>query len=185
MKCDPCNIESAFVVSHPLFEDERGFFKEIFRANLFEEVIKPYRLLQENHSYSKLGVMRGLHYQREKPQAQLITVFSGTIYQVLVDLRRRSKTFGNVFEVRLSSTSPKCQIFMPPGVAGGFLALTDKVHLNYKVSEYFDKDVERGLNCFDPELAISWPKMEYKLNQRDRDFPNLSGISDHDLPIVL
>ena len=115
--------------------------------------------------------MRGLHYQNKNPQGQLVTVFRGQIFEAIVDLRLNSPTFKQSFSFVIGSNQEINQIYTPPGVAGGFLVISEEVDLNYKVTEYYDKDDERGLNCFDPEIGIKWPIVEYIMNERDRNYP--------------
>ena len=176
-------ILGAYIVKNAIFQDERGFFKEIFRKNLVEGILPSSNFVQENHSRSKRNVLRGMHYQNRRPQGQLGTVFSGEIYEAIVDLRPNSSSFKQTFEITLSSLGGFNQIYTPPGVAGGFLVTSEWVDLNYKVTEYYDHKDERGLNCFDTEMAIDWPKAEYIMNSRDQSFPNLCEIKKEDFPL--
>jgi dTDP-4-dehydrorhamnose 3,5-epimerase len=178
-------ILGAYIVKNAIFQDDRGFFKEIFRKNLVEGVLPSSNFVQENHSRSKRNVLRGMHYQNRRPQGQLVTVFSGEIYEAIIDLRPNSSSFKQTFEITLSSHGDYNQIYTPPGVAGGFLVTSEWADLNYKVTEYYDHDDERGLNCLDPEMAISWPQAAYIMNSRDQTFPNLCDIKGEDFPLDL
>ena len=160
-----------------------GFLRK-FLERIWLKVSFLHRILcKKNHSRSKRNVMRGMHYQNRRPQGQLVTVFSGEIYEAIVDLRPNSSSFKQTFEITLSSLGDFNQIYTPPGVAGGFLVTSEWVDLNYKVTEYYDHKDERVFNCFDPEMAIDWPKAEYILNSRDQSFPNLCEIKKEDFPL--
>jgi len=175
-------IKGSFLIENDLHSDDRGFFKEIYRKN---EVIKtlPFEnFVQENHSRSKKNVLRGMHYQNKRPQGQLITVFNGKVFYAIVDLRPDSLTFLKTFDIILSSETKLNQIYTPPGVAGGYLALSDWVDLNYKVTEYYDHLDERGINCFDPNLNIKWPSSKFIINSRDENYCNSSDIKEKDFP---
>jgi dTDP-4-dehydrorhamnose 3,5-epimerase len=184
MKKIDTSIEGAFLFSNSIFTDERGFFKEIFLKREIEQFIKNTKFVQENHSRSVKNVLRGLHYQNKNPQGQLVTVFRGEIYETIVDLRINSSTFKKSFSAVIGSNQEINQIYTPPGVAGGFLVTSEEVDLNYKVTEYYDKQDERGVNCFDPELGICWPEVDYIMNVRDKNYPILSQISEENLPKV-
>lgn len=177
------SILGAYTVKNALFQDDRGFFKEIFRKNLVEGILPSSNFVQENHSRSKRNVLRGMHYQNRRPQAQLVTVFSGEIYYAIIDLRPSSSSFKQTFEITLTSQGDYNQIYTPPGVASGFLVLSEWADLNYKVTEYYNHDDERGLNCLDPEMAISWPLATYITNSRDENYPNFCDIKAGDLPL--
>mgnify|MGYP001959899650 CR=1 FL=1 len=183
MKKVDTSIEGAFLFSNSIITDERGFFKEIFREQELQ-FIENIKFVQENHSRSVKNVIRGLHYQNKNPQGQLVTVFRGQIFETIVDLRVSSPTFKQAFSFEIGSNQEINQIYTPPGVAGGFLVISEEVDLNYKVTEYYDKDDERGLNCFDPELGVQWPKVEYIMNERDRNYPFLNKISKDNLPRI-
>jgi dTDP-4-dehydrorhamnose 3,5-epimerase len=177
-------INGAFLFSNTIYRDQRGFFMEIYRENECAKFLKNIKFVQENHSRSIKNVLRGLHYQIRRPQGQLVTVFNGKIYETIVDLRVNSSTFKKTFSIVIGSDEKINQIYTPPGVAGGFLVLSNVVDLNYKVTEYFKKDNERGVNCFDTELSVKWPKVDYIMNTRDKNYPNLKDISKNDLPQI-
>lgn len=137
--------------------------------------------VQDNHSRSFKNVLRGIHFQIQNPQAQLVTVMHGKIFDVVVDLRLDSRTFGKWFGVELGENKP-CQIYTPPGFAHGFCVLSDFVDLHYKVSREYCENDEGGLNWNDPELAIKWPLKTPLVSCRDENYPFLKSLSIKDLP---
>ncbi len=140
-----------------LFQDERGFFMESYNKRLLQQEMGiEAEFVQDNHSRSIAGVLRGLHYQLEKPQGKLIRVLSGVIYDVAVDLRRSSSTFGQWVGVYLSAEEPEL-FWIPEGFAHGFLAITPVAEVMYKTTDYYDPPSERSIRWDDPELKIDWP----------------------------
>lgn len=139
-----------------VFGDERGFFLETFRESWFHERDIAVNFVQDNHSSSSKGVLRGLHYQIKHPQGKLVRVTAGEVYDVAVDLRKSSPTFGQSVGVYLSAENK--QIFwIPPGFAHGFLVLSERAEFNYKCTEYYAPEYDRSLLWSDPALAIDWP----------------------------
>lgn len=139
-----------------VFGDERGFFLETFRENWFRERNINVNFVQDNHSSSSKGVLRGLHYQINQPQGKLVRVTAGEVYDVAVDLRESSPTFGKAVGVYLSADN-KNIFWIPPGFAHGFLVLSERAEFNYKCTEYYAPEHERALLWNDPELDINWP----------------------------
>lgn len=140
-----------------VFEDERGFFMESWNARTFAEVTGfTGAFVQDNHSRSHKGVLRGLHYQVEHPQGKLVRVVSGSVYDVAVDVRRESPTFGQWVGVELSAENRR-QLWIPPRLAHGFLVLSDSADFLYKTTDYYHPGSERTLLWNDPTLAITWP----------------------------
>lgn len=139
-----------------VFGDERGFFLESFRESWFSERGISVNFVQDNHSSSSKGVLRGLHYQIQKPQGKLVRVTSGEVYDVAVDMRKSSPTFGQSVGVYLSAEN-KHIFWVPPGFAHGFLVLSERAEFNYKCTEYYAPEHERSLLWNDPELNINWP----------------------------
>ena len=156
MKIEPTTIPDVLVIVPDLFEDERGFFMETYQ----EEDFKAYRItakfVQDNHSGSIKGVLRGLHYQIQKPQGKLVRVVHGEVFDVAVDLRRSSDTFGKWVGATISAEN-KHQLWIPPGFAHGFYVLSDWADLLYKVTEPYMPEWDRVLRWDDPEIAIDWP----------------------------
>jgi dTDP-4-dehydrorhamnose 3,5-epimerase len=158
---------------HP---DSRGFFLETFRANEYRELGIDVEFVQDNHSRSQRDSIRAFHFQLEPGQAKLIRVARGTIYDVAVDLRRGSPTYGRHEAVELSDTNHR-QLFVPIGFAHGFCVLSDVADVTYKVSSYYDPATERGIAFDDPDLGVQWPASEPIVSDRDRTNPKLSEIA--------
>ena len=155
-------------------EDARGFFLESFNLNRFRSAVVEYTLVQDNHSRSRAGVLRGLHYQvPPKPQGKLVMVVRGDVYDVAVDIRRSSPTFGRWFGIHLSDENHR-QLWIPPGFAHGFVALTDPADVIYKVTEYYSAEHDRSIRWDDPDIGIEWPlDSEPILSDKDADAPYL------------
>lgn len=150
-------IQGLLIIEPSIHYDERGFFSETFAQNNFNNMVgSNVNFLQENISQSKKGVLRGLHYQIRKPQGKLVRVTRGSIYDVAVDIRRTSKTFGQWFAIVLSGTNMK-QLWIPEGFAHGFLSLEDDTQVTYKVTNYYDPASEAAFIWNDPSLGINWP----------------------------
>ncbi len=139
-----------------VFEDARGFFMETYRRDLFVQEGLPTDFVQDNHSASEQAVLRGLHYQIRQPQGKLVRVTAGEAYDVAVDLRRSSSTFGRWVGVHLSAQK-KNQIWIPPGFAHGFYVLSNRAEVQYKATDYYAPQSERTLLWNDPAIGIEWP----------------------------
>jgi len=139
-----------------VFEDDRGFFLESWNARLFAAAGIEAGFVQDNHSCSAKGVLRGLHYQIHSPQGKLVRVVAGAVFDVAVDLRRSSEAFGRWIGFELSAAN-KRQAWIPPGFAHGFLSLRDGTELLYKCTDFYSAQDERALHWNDPEIAIAWP----------------------------
>jgi dTDP-4-dehydrorhamnose 3,5-epimerase len=145
------------VITHPdVFEDERGFFVEVFRADAFRELGLPVEFVQLNHSRSKAGVLRGLHFQWEPPMGKLMRVTLGSAYLMAVDIRKGSPTLGQWFGTEVSAQNKK-QIWAPAGFARGFYVLSDYAELQYLCTGIYDSRHESGIRWNDPALNIQWP----------------------------
>lgn len=158
-----------------VFGDNRGFFYESWRREDYQAAGVQEEFLQDNSSYSEKGVLRGLHIQRS--QSQILWPVYGHVYQVLLDCRRSSKTYGKHFGVHLKHTEPT-QVYMPPGFAGGFYVLSDFACMNYKCSQYYSPHNEGGVLWSDPDLAIEWPSHEPIMTPRDQSFPRLRDLDE-------
>ncbi|MGB5082943.1 MAG: dTDP-4-dehydrorhamnose 3,5-epimerase [Burkholderiales bacterium] len=156
MKVNPTRLPEVLVLEPRVFEDARGFFFESWNERDFESAGIAARFVQDNHTRSRRGVLRGLHYQIRQPQAKLVRVVAGEIFDVAVDLRRGSPSFGKWEGVRLSAES-RTMIWIPPGFAHGFLALSDIAEVLYKVTTFHAPEHERCILWNDPDLAIDWP----------------------------
>ena len=167
MKIKNLNITGLKIIKTKMFFDNRGFFKEVFRNNLIKKNFK-----FDVMSSSKKNVIRGLHIQTKKPQAKVITVVSGKIMDVAVDLRKNSKTFGKYYSLIISEKS-EYSFYIPEGFAHGFLCLSDKCIVYYKCSEYRHKESETTLNWNDQEVKIKWPIKKPILSKKDKIGKNL------------
>lgn len=159
--------------------DERGFFLETFRANAWRELgVEVGEFVQDNHSRSGRGTLRGLHFQTDPGQAKLVRCARGAVFDVAVDLRRDSATFGHWEGHELSDENHR-QLFVPIGFAHGFLVLSDVADVTYKVSSYFDPETESGIAWDDPEVGVEWPLdgAEPQVSARDREAPQLAEIA--------
>ncbi|MEM9058403.1 MAG: dTDP-4-dehydrorhamnose 3,5-epimerase [Pseudomonadota bacterium] len=156
MKFTPSPLPDVIVVEPKVFGDERGFFMETWRQDLASQFGLDLTFVQENHSRSGPGVLRGLHYQVNQAQGKLVRVVRGEVFDVAVDLRRSATTFGQWFGIHLSADN-KRQLWVPPGFAHGFLTLSDTVDFVYRCTDYYAPDEERAILWNDPELGIDWP----------------------------
>ena len=159
MKCEPSAIPEVLLLEPELHEDERGFFLESYQAARYAALGLPPVFVQDNHSGSRQGVLRGLHYQVRRPQGKLVRVVRGEVFDVAVDLRRHSATFGCWVGSRLSAEN-HCEVWVPPGFAHGFYAMSEYAEVLYKVTEVYERESERSLLWNDPHLAIPWPLVE-------------------------
>ncbi len=179
MKFTELEIPGVFLIEPKVYEDSRGAFFEFYQKELFQANGIQTNFVQDNLSVSAKGTLRGLHFQAEpKSQAKLVMVVSGEVFDVAVDLRKNSKTFGKHVAVYLSAQNRKL-FFVPAGFAHGFCALTEGTKFLYKVSEYYSPEHERGIFWRDPALEIKWPKLDtpYLLNERDQKFPPLQAFT--------
>ena len=156
IKVTTCEIEGLCVIEPTVFKDERGYFMETYNQNDFKEAGLNMVFVQDNQSMSTRGVLRGLHYQKQFPQGKLVRVVRGTVFDVAVDLRTGSKTYGNWFGVELSAENKK-QFYIPEGFAHGFLVLSDEAEFVYKCTDFYHPGDEGGMAWNDPEIGIEWP----------------------------
>ena len=173
---ETCKIEGLKVITPKVFGDERGYFMETYNFNDFKEAGIDQVFVQDNQSSSTKGVLRGLHYQIEHPQDKLVRVVRGEVFDVAVDLRKGSTTYGEWFGVLLSEENKK-QFFIPKGFAHGFVVLSDYAEFCYKCSDFYHPGDEGGLRYNDPDIAIKWPipeDMELNINERDRNWPSFA-----------
>lgn len=169
MKANKTKLNDVLIIEPKVFEDERGFFMESFNHSDFEKLIgRKVQFVQDNHSKSAKGVLRGLHYQVQKPQGKLVRVTQGKVLDVVVDLRSNSSTFRQWQSFELSSEN-KRQLWIPEGFAHGFLTLTDNVEFLYKTTDYYSPENERSIVWNDPELKIDWQLDSKSLIVSDKD----------------
>jgi dTDP-4-dehydrorhamnose 3,5-epimerase len=170
MKILPVELPDVALIEPALHRDERGLFYEAFNSEAYSQAGLEIEFVQDNISRSGAGVLRGLHYQIEKPQGKLVTVLSGSIFDVAVDLRRQSKTFGRWAAVELTGHNHKL-IWIPPGFAHGFYVLSEGATVFYKVTQYYVPELARTLSWDDPTVGIDWPvrsDVSLILNDNDR-----------------
>ena len=155
----PCDIEGLYVIEPTVFKDERGYFVETYNQNDMKEAGLDMVFVQDNQSMSTRGVLRGLHFQKQFPQGKLVRVVRGKLFDVAVDLRSDSKTYGKWFGVELSAENMK-QFYIPEGFAHGFLVLSDEAEFCYKCTDFYHPGDEGGLAWNDPEIGVEWPLEE-------------------------
>ena len=183
MRIEPTEIEGAYLIELEIREDNRGFFLEMYHAQRFAEGGINYNFVQDNRSCSGKGVVRGIHYQIEHPIGHLIYVTEGRVFDVGVDLRRRSPTYGRHISVELCAKRHQ-QLFLPPGVAHGFCTLGDRNEILYKCTDFYYPEDEAGLLWNDPDLGICWPISNPIIKPRDKMFPRLKDICSSHLPNI-
>ncbi|ATG59251.1 MULTISPECIES: dTDP-4-dehydrorhamnose 3,5-epimerase [Pseudoalteromonas] len=168
MKIIDTNIPEIKIIEPKVFGDERGFFLETFQAKKYQAVIgENLTFVQDNHSRSSKGVLRGLHFQKTKPQGKLVRVVTGEVFDVAVDIRKGSPTFGKWEGVLLSGDN-KRQFWVPPGFAHGFVVLSDTADFEYKCTDFYDPNDEGAIKWDDPDIAIDWPfDFEPSLSAKD------------------
>jgi dTDP-4-dehydrorhamnose 3,5-epimerase len=181
MQVKQTGIPGLLLIEPLSFGDERGFFLESFHVERYRNSGIADDFLQDNQSRSRQGVLRGLHFQVKHPQAQIVTVMRGRVFDVAVDLRPDSASFGRWYGVELSDEGPR-QLYMPPGFAHGFCVLSDSADLHYKVSRLYDHADEGGIIWNDPDLAIQWPIGDPILSGRDNRYPRLRQLDRAHLP---
>lgn len=167
-------IEGLILFEPKTFKDERGFFRETFRALDFENI----NFVQDNESLSKAGVLRGLHFQRPPhAQAKLVRVAWGRAFDVAVDLRKNSPTYGHWEAFELSAENGR-RLFIPKGCAHGFVALADNTVLSYKVSDYYAPECDAGVLWSDPDIRVEWPFYDMIISAKDAALPTLSALGE-------
>ena len=183
MKSIPTSLPDVFILELTVFGDERGYFYEAFNQQAFAQLGFTQQFVQDNQSRSPRGILRGLHYQIRQPQDKLVRCLRGSIYDVIVDVRRGSPTFGKWVAVELTEVN-KRMLWVPKGYAHGFVVTSDSADVLYKVTDYWSKEHERGLRWSDPAVAIPWPDVGSapQLNQRDATWPLLADIPECDRP---
>ena len=168
-----CPLQGLLLIELKVHGDDRGFFVERYRADEFKRLGLPSQFAQDNHSRSAPGVLRGLHYQSNPMQGKLVGVTRGRVWDVAVDIRRRSPTFGQYYGVELTDMNGLL-FYLPPGFAHGFCTLGDEpVDMLYKVTEPYNAAGEGGIRFDDPDIGIRWPIAEPKISERDKNLPSL------------
>ena len=175
MKVIKTDLEGVVIIEPEIFGDSRGYFMESFSQRVFEREVAPVRFVQDNRSYSRYGVVRGLHYQREPyAQSKLVSCVVGRVLDVAVDIREGSPTFGKHVAVELSAEN-KRQLFIPKGFAHGFAVLSEEALFEYKCDEFYHPEAECGIAWNDPNIGIDWrlPKEDIILSKKDQEYNNL------------
>ncbi|HII07508.1 MAG TPA: dTDP-4-dehydrorhamnose 3,5-epimerase [Methanotrichaceae archaeon] len=173
-------IPEAILIKPKVYEDDRGFFLETYKKQDMENIGIKTEFVQDNHSRSERGVLRGLHFQKEPySQAKIVRCVRGKIYDVAVDLRKNSPTFSRYLGLVLSEQN-KHQLFVPRGCAHGFLVLSDVAEVVYKVDNVYAPEYEEGLIWSDPEVDVSWPLNDLIISKRDRFWPTLKDLARED-----
>ena len=168
MKVEKTKLEGVLIITPDVFEDERGFFFESYSKKKFEEAGINVDFVQDNHSHNVKGVLRGLHYQSGAGEVKLVRCTKGKVFDVAVDIRTDSKTFGKWFGVKLTAENKK-MIFIPVGFAHGFCALSKEAEVQYKCSAYYNKETDVGIMWNDSEINVKWPVKLPIISDRDKN----------------
>jgi len=188
IKVTKCPIEGLYVIEPAVHGDHRGYFMETYSRRDMLEAGLDMEFVQDNQSMSRKGVLRGLHFQKTHPQGKLVRVIKGCVFDVAVDLRKHSPTFGKWYGVELTEENKK-QFYIPEGFAHGFLVLSDEAEFCYKCTDYYAPGDEGGLAWNDPTVGILWPQVEgesltdgtpLNLSDKDRKWPDLQGTYHFD-----
>jgi dTDP-4-dehydrorhamnose 3,5-epimerase len=182
MKVVETNLPGCVVIEPAVFGDERGFFFETWNADRYRQLGLPDKFVQSNVSSSARGVLRGLHYQWPNPQGKLVSVLEGEVYDVAVDIRRDSPTFGRWAAVILSAEN-KRQFWIPEGFAHGFAVLSERALFSYLCTAQYDKEADAGVRWDDAEIGIDWPIAEPLLSAKDAAAPFLGEVPADRLPL--
>lgn len=182
IKYSKTDLSDVLLIEPRVFKDSRGFFMETFHQKKYAEAGIDHDFIQDNYSHSTQGTLRGLHYQLKQPQAKLIYVITGEIFDVAVDIRRGSPGFGKWVGQYLSREN-KRQLFIPEGFAHGFCVISETADVLYKTTDLYNPDDEYGVLWSDPTVGIDWPVGEPIISEKDRQFPGLKEIPETDLPV--
>jgi len=177
MKITPTRIPEVLLIEPDVFSDSRGFFMESWHKQKFAEQGLSVDFVQDNHSHSPRGVLRGLHYQLQQPQGKLVWVVTGCVFDVAVDIRRGSSTFGQWVGAELSAEN-RHRFYVPPGFAHGFCVVSESADFLYKCTTYYDPQDEYGILWNDPAIDISWPGDEFVISEKDAANGQLDAMSD-------
>lgn len=183
MQVTKTKLPGLVLIEPRVFSDERGFFLETYQTERYKAAGIRYDFVQDNQSRSVKGVLRGLHFQVKRPQAQIVTVLRGRIFDVVVDLRRGSPTFMQWTGLELSDRASR-QLCMAPGLAHGFCVLSEAADLHYKVSRLYDPSDEGGIVWNDTDIGIEWPLTSPAVSSRDAAFPRVRALGGEQLPQV-
>lgn len=183
MKLIETPLPGVLLIEPDVFGDARGFFWETWNLRRYRDAGFPeVTFVQDNHSRSRKGVLRGIHFQLRHPQGKLVQVVTGSIFDVVVDVRVGSPTFGQWYGTVLDETNHH-QLWIPPGFAHGFCALSDVADFTYKCTDFYDPEDDCGIIWDDPDIAIEWPVGELCISEKDQKLPRLRDISEDHLPV--
>ncbi len=187
MKIIETPLPGVIVIEPKVFGDKRGFFLETFRQDVLQQAGINVTFVQDNHSRSSRGVLRGLHYQLKQTQGKLVRVTSGSVFDVAVDVRNGSPTFGQWYGTQLDEESMR-MMYVPPGFAHGFVVLSESTDFLYKCTEYYHPESEQGIAWNDPDIGIKWPitnlTSEIALSEKDKNNVQLKDQSSDKLPTI-
>ena len=181
MKVIKTPLPGVLVLEPKLHGDSRGFFLESWREDTLKEIGINEGFVQDNHSRSARGILRGLHYQLIQPQGKLVRVARGAVYDVIVDVRHSSPTFGQLYGIKLDEESMR-MMYIPPGYAHGFVVLSDIADFIYKCTDYYHPESEQGILWNDPDIGIEWPIDDVRLSEKDSYNPRLQDQPEARLP---
>jgi dTDP-4-dehydrorhamnose 3,5-epimerase len=179
----PTRLDGLVLIAPDVFGDERGFFVETYREEVWSPLGIPTRFVQDNHSRSRRGTLRGIHFQTRPGQGKLVRCARGRVLDVVVDLRRGSPTFGEWEAVELDDERHH-QLWIPVGFGHGFCVLSEEADFTYKCTNVYDPATEAGIRFDDPDVGIDWPDIELRYSERDRTAPRLSEVAD-ELPFTV
>ena len=177
MQIEELSVTGVKVITPKVFGDQRGFFLESFNKRLYDEAGIQGEFVQDNHSKSAKGVIRGLHFQKEYPQGKLVRVTAGEVWDVILDIRKGSPSFGQWVGVHISAENKK-QVWVPAGLAHGFAVLSEIAEFMYKVTDYYHPEDEKGVLWDDPSLKIDWKVKDAVLSEKDRLLPRFQDAMD-------
>jgi dTDP-4-dehydrorhamnose 3,5-epimerase len=176
MKVTTTGIPGVLLITPKVFGDSRGFFLETFHASRYAEAGIPEPFVQDNHSHSAKGVLRGLHFQKQYPQGKLVSVTHGVVFDVAVDIRKDSPSYGQWVGITLSAEEHQ-QFYIPPGFAHGFCVLSEFADFHYKCTDYYHPEDEGCIRWDDPDIGIEWPLSNPTLSNKDVNAPCLKDLS--------
>jgi dTDP-4-dehydrorhamnose 3,5-epimerase len=181
MKIIPTKLDGALIIEPDVFKDNRGFFMETYRKSRYLDAGIDCDFVQDNYSFSIQRTLRGLHYQIQHPQAKLVQVFSGEVFDVAIDIRPQSPTFAQWVGIHLSEANRR-QFFIPEGFAHGFCVLSDTARFSYKCSRVYMPQDEGGILWSDPQIDIDWPISDPIVSAKDAVYPHLADLERSNLP---
>ena len=183
LKVEKTPLEGLLIIEPPVYADSRGYFMETFQDIRYREQVAPEHFVQDNLAFSQKNVLRGLHFQIKFPQAKLLQAISGEVFDVAVDVRSGSATFGQWFGTRLSAKNRR-QMYVPAGFAHGYCVISETATVIYKCSDYYHPEDEGGILWSDPQVGIEWPVEQPAVSEKDEKLPLLSALGSAQLPQV-